>query len=180
MTNCKKHKGELHPETLYPVDKQGNYILYGYRTCGLKECVNPEHHTLNIRKGRTLTGKHPEPLFKKKPTITGEQLHQIAKPLFRHTEPQTCQVPRCSNKHRAANLCGSHHSIWLKWRKANNIQGRVRQNFKDVIKYVQPPNKHLTTKDRYCHYPSCEKTYFGRGLCQLHLNRYYRATGATW
>ena len=51
--DCKIWKGELHPHTHQPVDDQGNYILFGYRRCGLLDCINPDHHTLNIRHGRT-------------------------------------------------------------------------------------------------------------------------------
>lgn len=177
-TPCKIHKGELHPHTNMPIDKNGEYILFGYRRCGLLECINPEHHTLNIRQGRTLKGTRPTPLFKKRPTITGEQINRIAKPLLRYTEPDTCQVPNCHNKHRAANLCGSHHAIWLKWRKANGMTGRIRQDFTEVLKYVQPASKRVTMNNRHCHVPNCDRPFLGRGLCKMHHNRFQRAAGS--
>lgn len=178
--SCVIHKGSLDPVTFMPVDKDGKFILFGYRTCGLRECVNPEHHTLNIKKGRTLKGEKPEPLFLKKPTISGEQLHRIAKPLRRFTEPELCQVPQCYNKHRSANLCASHYNIWLRWRKAEGVRGRVRQDYAQVAKYVWPRGVRATMKDRFCHVPDCDLAYEARGLCGLHLKRFHRLSGAKW
>jgi hypothetical protein len=178
--SCQIHKGRLDPVTFMPIDKRGEFILFGYRTCGLRECVNPDHHTLNIRRGRTLTGDKPEPLFKKKPDISGELLHRIAKPLLRFTEPELCQVPRCYNKHRAANLCAKHHQIWLKWRRANGIKGRVRQDYGQVAQYAWPRGVRATIKNRFCHVPDCDRAYEARGLCHLHYNRFQRVSGAKW
>ena len=177
---CRIHKGEIDPHTLLPVNKKGQIIHYGYRRCGILDCVNKNHWTLNIRQGRTITGDKPTPLFKRDPDITGEQLHQIAKPLFRGTEPKTCQVPNCPNPHRATNLCARHHTMYSKWRKANGI-GRVRQDFTQNLPTVIPElTQPVTTKQRYCRAENCERPYAHKGFCKLHYTRWQRLQGAKW
>lgn len=172
--DCRLHRGDVNPETLLPINKKGEHIFYGYRRCGIPDCINPQHWTTNIRHGRSLNGDRAKPLYAQPPTITGEQLHTIAKPLFRGTEPATCQVKNCTRPHRATNLCAKHSTAYTKWRKAQGM-GRVRQDFTDVLPYVQPVQySDMTTKQRRCHVPNCDRTYSARGLCRTHYNRFQR------
>jgi hypothetical protein len=159
---------------LLPISRKGNFIHYGYRTCGKLDCVNPDHVTQNIKKGKTLSGAKPPRLYNKKPDMTGEQLHRIAKPLFRGTEPAQCQVAYCKNKHRAINLCAKHHHFYLKWRKAQGLP-RMRQDFTDVVYAVQPAKGNtLRSINRHCHVDNCTRAYQARGLCKMHYGRWLR------
>lgn len=174
MNECKSWNGPIDAGTFLPISRQGNFVLYGYRKCGKLDCVNPDHITQNIKKGKTLSGAKPQRLYNKLPDQTGEQLHRIAKPLFRGTEPNQCQVSHCKNKHRAINLCAKHHHFYLKWRKAQGLT-RMRQDFTPVVFAIQPVKGNtLRSADRYCHIDGCPRTYEARGLCKLHYNRWQR------
>lgn len=182
MDGCIIHKGAVRPDNFMPVDENGDYILYGYRTCGLKECVNPAHLTKQLREARTLDGSKPEVLFNRRPDITGEELHKIAAPLFRGTAPRTCKVPKCINKHKTMNLCGRHASLYFDWKRANGL-GRTRQDFSKGLPEVlqeRIPYEKMTMSQRRCHAEDCDRAYYGRGLCALHYKRYRRLNGATW
>lgn len=178
MNNCIIHKGELNLDTLLPIDTDGNHILYGYRLCNVRECVNPEHITTNIKQARN-KGLRPAPLFHKRNDITGEELAKLATPVEPGTRnPQTCTVPDCIKPARALTLCNGHHLKYTKWRKANNITAkRISLDKTDVLQAALPPigANHFKPRDRYCHIQGCEGKYQARGLCKKHHNRFLRA-----
>lgn len=176
---CQPWQGDLHPYTNQPIDAQGNHINYGYRRCGLLDCVNPDHFTLIQRQGRTATGALPAPLFKTKPTISGPELHKIAKPLLRYTEPNECQVPGCHKPHRATNLCAAHSTQYAKWRKANGL-GRIRQDLTQGLPTkLRAPKRYLTVKEAVCQVTQCARQHYARGLCKLHYYRWHRTNQPT-
>jgi len=179
-TPCTIHKGQLDLNTLMPVDEQGNYILFGYRKCGNRECVNPEHYTRDIKQAKRINGKYPTPLFHKRHDLPGHELAKYVKPLQPgERKPDTeCAVPYCIKKVRSLNLCNGHHMKYTRWRKNNGITAkRINLDPTPVLQAVQPfyGVNHLKAKDRYCHVPECTGKYSARGLCKKHHNRYLRA-----
>lgn len=179
MSNCIRHKGDLNLDTLLPIDKNGNHILYGYRLCGNRECVNPEHVTTNIRLARN-KGLRPAPLFHKRNDITGEQLAKYAKQMEPGTKPAdyNCAVPDCIKPARALHLCNGHHLKFTRWRKANGVT-KVRMSIdnSEMLKYALPASdaNNFKPRDRYCHVPDCDGAYQARGLCKKHHHRFLRA-----
>jgi hypothetical protein len=183
MSECKIHKGELHLDTMLPIDDEGQHILYGYRLCGYNDCINPDHVTHDIKAARA-KGLRPRPLFHHRNDITGEQLAKLARNMPPGTKPTdyVCAVPHCIKPARALYLCNGHHLKFTRWRKANGItRKRMSLDASDVLAAVQPfyGVNHLKAKDRYCHIEGCTGAYAARGLCKKHHHRYLRVIKQT-
>lgn len=173
MSECIKHKGELHLDTLLPIDNNGQHILYGYRLCANNECVNPDHITTNIRLARN-KGLRPRPLFHLRGDITPQELNRLARKHEPGEPKGNCLVTYCIRPADTLHLCVGHYLKLQRWRKAQGKTKRQSLDITPVLKAVQPPigANHLKPRDRYCHVEGCSNEYRGRGLCKKHLSRY--------
>jgi hypothetical protein len=107
--------------------------------------------------------------------IPPDELAKIAKPVDKDNPPQVCQVPGCKNKHRGLGLCNAHHGRLYRYRLAQGKPERIKRDNSDIERFMLPVlGNDLKAKDRYCHYPECQREFFARGLCRVHHKRWLR------
>ena len=159
-----------------PVDRSGRPIRQGYKLCKRLDCVEPSHSTTSRYIAKRIYGKTPN-LYKKNRVVpvTIEELQRIAKPRDRTQLPEGCEVRECKEKHRALGLCNAHHNKLYRHRAKDSVPERIKNDWSDIDQYVLPAKGNaLTAKERFCHYPQCERDYFARGLCKIHHKRWLR------
>lgn len=159
-----------------PTDRQGRPFKIGYRICKNFDCITSAHITQSRYIARKIYGTLPR-LYRANITVpvAGEQLVKIARPVDRDRTPKECQVDGCGLPHRGLGLCNAHHNQLYRWRAQHGKPARIRQDNSDIDQYVMPPaGNDLKVKDRFCHYPRCDRDYFARGLCKTHHKRWLR------
>lgn len=162
-----------------PLDRFGKPYRVGYRICKKFDCILPAHITQSRYIAKKVYGYLP-PLYRAYSVepMTYEELVKIAKPVDKDRAPRKCRVPGCNRAHRALNLCNAHHGQYYRYRQERGLTNRVKRDDSNLNLYVQPPaGNYLKAKDRYCHYPECDREYFARGFCKTHHHRWLRANG---
>jgi hypothetical protein len=183
MQKGRKPEGiKCKPATYYsetwqlPVDRYGNPIRLGYRLCKALDCIEPSHITQSRFIAKRLYGSMPK-LHRGKVAVpvSIELLMRIAKPTDKTAPPESCQVPECLMPHRGLGLCNMHHNKLYRFRAKEGRPQRIRNDWSEIQKYVQPAKGNdLKAKERFCHYPDCDREYLARGLCRLHHKRWMR------
>jgi hypothetical protein len=161
-----------------PVDRYGHPIRQGYKLCKRLDCIEATHSTQSRYVAKRIYGKTPN-LYRKNRVVPAsiEQLESIAKPTDRTQIQEGCQVSECNQKHRALGLCNAHHNKLYRHRAKDSVPERIKNDWSDIDQYVLPAKGNaLTAKERFCHYPQCERDYFARGLCKIHHKRWLRFT----
>lgn len=159
-----------------PITKDGMPVQVGYRICGNLDCTQSKHITQSRYIAKKIYGYLPslKRTFKVVPAPV-ELLTSLAQPVDRDKTPSKCKVPLCQRKHRALNLCNAHHNQLYRIRLQQGRTARMKRDNSDIDRYVLPPaGNELKAKDRYCHYPECDRGYFARGLCKTHHKRWLR------
>ena len=158
------------------LDVKGRPIKMGYRICKNQDCIQPAHITQSRYIAKKVYGYLPD-LKRRFKTIPVEisLLKKIAKPVDRDNPQNKCQVPDCHRPHRGLNLCNAHHGQLWRIRQAEGKTERIKRDNSDIEQYMIPPaGNDLKAKDRYCHYPECDRDYWARGLCKTHHRRWLR------
>lgn len=157
-----------------PLDRYGRPYRIGYRICKNFDCIAKPHITQSRYIAKKVYGKLP-PLYRsfQVEPMSFEELRTIAKPVDKDRAPELCQVPNCQRKHRGLNLCNAHHGQYYRYRQERGLTKRVKRDNSDIEQYMIPPaGNDLKMKDRFCHYPGCDREYFARGLCKTHHKRW--------
>lgn len=175
---CKRWVGRLDMTTLLPINAKGEFVLFGYRLCGINECVNPLHVTSSIRQARGM-GLRPRPLKHFRHDITGEQLAKLAKPMEKGApRPSSCLVSHCPRAIRTLHLCNGHYTKLMLWRREKfGKLPRVGVDKSEAVAAALPfiGANDFRPKDRFCHVANCENPYQARGLCKKHHGRFLAA-----
>lgn len=159
-----------------PTDKNGKPYKVGYRICKNFDCIQTLHITQSRFIAKKIYGKLPK-LYQAFSVIPmpADELQKIAAPVDRDRPPRLCKVRGCDRPHAALNLCNPHHNQLYRVRAQGGKPKRIKRDNSDIAQYMIPPaGNDLKAKERYCHYPQCDRDYWARGLCKTHHKRWLR------
>lgn len=159
-----------------PVDRRGNPHRVGFRICKNADCIELSHITQSRFIAKEIYGTLPK-LYKRNKVRPAEahELESVAAKIDKLKPPTTCGIYDCDRAHHNMHLCKAHYMQHYKLRKQRAKSASLVPDYSDIDKHVLPVlgNK-LQVKDRYCHYPKCDRAYQARGLCKMHHTRWLR------